>query len=728
MMTFQTDDVRRAGAIVTLTFAMLAAAGCRMGPDPRPHDASPSNAAPETLFLSWQDDPTTTMTVQWLEMGERLPVVSGGTLESPAHAVAYLPEVSIDGNAADWGDGALHVDFLPDADGALPDPDTFDASARLGWNEAGLLVLVEVRTDHCEESDDVGALFAGDSVELFVSTGVGSAQRYQVIVAPGADPQQDEPRYHFFDRREDDSAGDLAIELAATHEQGRYTVEMLLPWDNLGLEAGQGADLAFQVQVNDRGADGESRNAAWYPDGDSFRNPWARRPLRLVRDAAEASPAVRARAVLEERDYEPVAVRVYADETYVGERVTLHAGARQLDRITLAKEDGRAVGRFSLPRAPAGEQWGTLRVAGEADGTLAHVSKPGWMTHAPPETVETRYFRMDGLWEPRSIRTEVQPFVNSPGYFVHRAHLTDLEPDTDYTVALNDHEGLHRFRTAPATLDEPITLILAGDIDVGEASVKTHKAAAEQSPLVTVIAGDLSYADGVDPERKVQFLAEWSEHAITPEGLRIPMLAGIGNHEVIGGYGGDRRDAPFFYSLFDQLYPETGFATVDLGDYLSFIMLDSDHSSEIPGEQTAFVERALSEREHFTHRMPVYHIPAWPSVRDFDGRVNVLVREHWVPLFEQHDIDVVFETHDHAYKRTHRIRDNDVDEETGVLYLGDGPWGAGLRTPATPEERWYLARTEEVHHFIRADYGPDGRRFTAIDNEGNAFDEYPVDE
>ncbi|EPR65884.1 hypothetical protein ADICYQ_5029 [Cyclobacterium qasimii M12-11B] len=54
--------------------------------------------------------------------------------------------------------------------------------------------------------------------------------------------------------------------------------------------------------------------------------------------------------------------------------------------------------------------------------------------------------------------------------------------------------------------------------------------------------------------------------------------------------------------------------------------------------------------------MAVYHVPAYPSARAFTGTTQTMIREHWVPLFEKSSIQLVFENHDHAYKRTYPIK------------------------------------------------------------------------
>ena len=68
-----------------------------------------------------------------------------------------------------------------------------------------------------------------------------------------------------------------------------------------------------------------------------------------------------------------------------------------------------------------------------------------------------------------------------------------------------------------------------------------------------------------------------------------------------------------------------------------------------------------------------------------------------MPLFDKHNIDLVLEHHDHTFKRTHPMRGGEVDEKTGIAYLGDGSWGK-LRIPKKPEDRPTWRKPARVHH------------------------------
>ena len=75
--------------------------------------------------------------------------------------------------------------------------------------------------------------------------------------------------------------------------------------------------------------------------------------------------------------------------------------------------------------------------------------------------------------------------------------------------------------------------------------------AAALDPDFALPVGDLAYANGVSSNRWVEWLKSWMERVVSLDGRLIPMVAGIGNHEVKGGYNGKvPEDAPFYYSLF----------------------------------------------------------------------------------------------------------------------------------------------------------------------------------
>jgi hypothetical protein len=310
--------------------------------------------------------------------------------------------------------------------------------------------------------------------------------------------------------------------------------------------------------------------------------------------------------------------------------------------------------------------------------------------------------------------------------YLYRAELTGLTPGSDYIFGIGKQKLTYRFRTMPAKANNTISFISGGDAGVNEHAVANNQQAARQDPSFAIIGGDLAYDDGRSLDTNLGFLRNYAKHMIAPGGRLIPMIAGIGNHEVDGGYSKLRSKAPFFYSLFDGLYPEKGFATLDFGDYLSLVMLDTGHTSPIGGEQTEWLDSTLRARADHPNVFIVNHVPAYPSYRPAEtipgkeAGTGVENRKFWVPLFEKHRVPVVLEHHDHTFKRS-KLLLNGLSDKNGVLYLGDGSWGR-IRAPKPPEKLSHLAVTSEAYHLSLHRIEGEERYHLAMDKTGRVMD------
>lgn len=334
------------------------------------------------------------------------------------------------------------------------------------------------------------------------------------------------------------------------------------------------------------------------------------------------------------------------------------------------------------------------------------------------------YYRQSGtqIWQAQAHSVRPYPMTERS---LFRAELTELMPDTEYYFRVGLDSAEEKFRTMPAKATNAIHFVSGGGCGIGQHPEQTNEIAAAQCPRFVVMGGDIAYENGRSPGTFLEFLKNYSRDMRDDEDRLIPLLGCIGNHEVDGGYEKSREQAPFFYSIFDGLFPETGYASLDFGDYLSLVMLDTGHTTPIEGEQTAWLEQTLKDREDLPSVFVFNHVPAYPSHRDFgDGSNEVGTgaanRKHWCPLFERYNVDAVFEHHDHTYKRSHPLIDGHIDPN-GVLYLGDGSWGK-IRRPAPLEERPYLAVAEESFHLsVHRIEGPD-RFHVALSDTGRVVD------
>jgi hypothetical protein len=321
-------------------------------------------------------------------------------------------------------------------------------------------------------------------------------------------------------------------------------------------------------------------------------------------------------------------------------------------------------------------------------------------------------------------KTITKPYPNT-NLKVHRCELVSLKPGTEYQFQIGKISPTYHFRTMPAKATNTIQFVSGGDCGVDLHAIGTNILAAKQEPYFALIAGDLAYDNGRSPETFTKFLQNYHAHMIDPQGRLIPMLTCIGNHEVNGGYKTKRSDSPQYLSLFDGQFPEKTFGTVDIGDYLSLVLLDTGHIEPIAGEQTEWLAKTLAERQERPHLIVVNHVPAYPSYRAPEGKdgepgTGAEQRRHWSPLFERYNVDVVLEHHDHTFKRTHPLT-NGIIDKYGVVYLGDGSWGK-LRIPKQPEERPYLATVSPAYHMTVHRLEGEQRFHVALEESGKVAD------
>ena len=349
-----------------------------------------------------------------------------------------------------------------------------------------------------------------------------------------------------------------------------------------------------------------------------------------------------------------------------------------------------------------------------------------WVGPELPAGLSVRWVSLTGeIWQSRTPETKPFPGTDLK---VYRCEMTGLTPGTEYLFQLGQGSRSSRFRTMPARATDTIQFVSGGDCGTGPHAIGTNILAAKQEPYFALIGGDLAYDNGTSPRTFRTFLQNYSRHMVDPKGRLIPMVACLGNHEVAGGYKKTREAARTFLSVFDGLYRDTTYGVLDIGDYLSLVLLDTGHVSPIGGEQTDWLESTLSDRQDRRHLLVANHVPAYPSVRNPETGSNGAFgtgegnRIHWCPLFERYGVDGVLEHHDHTFKRTHPLTDG-LKDQNGVVSLGDGSRGQ-LRTPGSIEKRPYLAAVGRAYHMTVHRLEGDRRFHVALEESGRVADVY----
>ncbi len=79
-------------------------------------------------------------------------------------------------------------------------------------------------------------------------------------------------------------------------------------------------------------------------------------------------------------------------------------------------------------------------------------------------------------------------------------------------------------------------------------AVPLCRQAGEENPPFAVLGGDLAYANGRDVNKWHDWLDNWSKPTLGRNERSIPLIAGIGNHEINRWFGLGEAKAPFYFS------------------------------------------------------------------------------------------------------------------------------------------------------------------------------------
>jgi phosphodiesterase/alkaline phosphatase D-like protein len=318
---------------------------------------------------------------------------------------------------------------------------------------------------------------------------------------------------------------------------------------------------------------------------------------------------------------------------------------------------------------------------------------------------EVRWKKADGgTWA--VLETKTAPFPDPkksglPRWALVKAAWTGLEPGTDYIFQTGESPEM-KFRTAPAKMGKELIFAEGGDSDVTKAAEEIYGAAARQDPLFIHVGGDLAYSEAEEVGKEISFWKMYQRAARAPDGRLIPFVAGIGNHEVKGGYWQEgatfaqmKEKAPFFYALFGGLYRTEEPVALDFGDYLSLLMLDSGHVAPME-RQTGWLEENLAARSAVPWVFLSWHVACYPSYREWNQQpMSGYAREHWIPLIEKSRAAGVFVHHDHDLQRV------ETEGKNGrkIMVFGNGAIGVEPRE-AKCAESTRLAKFQAKENYI----------------------------
>ncbi len=277
----------------------------------------------------------------------------------------------------------------------------------------------------------------------------------------------------------------------------------------------------------------------------------------------------------------------------------------------------------------------------------------------------------------------------------HIVRLKDLKQNTRYYFTIKDTEGFGRtyyFSTVSNSPNERFSFIAGGDSrDNRVVRAKADKLVAKLKAHAVLFNGDFT---GIDIEKQwKEWFLDW-ENSIDTDGRITPLIVTRGNHE---------HSNKVLVSLFDVPHKKVFYNTVFGGNLLNLVSLNSEIQKV--GPQKIFLRNTLAEHANFQWQIIQYHRPVRAHVAS--KKEMQTQYKNFVPLFEKHkNVRLCLENDSHTWKVTWPIvssKEADADEgfkrddAKGIVYAGEGTWGAPLR--AADDKKSWTRDAEAINQF-----------------------------
>ncbi|WNJ20200.1 Ig-like domain-containing protein [Pontibacter sp. G13] len=280
-------------------------------------------------------------------------------------------------------------------------------------------------------------------------------------------------------------------------------------------------------------------------------------------------------------------------------------------------------------------------------------------------------------WSAYPFTQGVSRSVSHKGMNNHFARLTGLQPNTAYYFVIRDSDGTSQrfwFKTAPNVATERLSFIAGGDSRNNRTPRQNaNRLVAKLKPHAVLFGGDMT--DSGSNTQWDNWFDDW-QLSIASDGRMFPFVATRGNHE------GSNTD---IVNLFDVPSSNVYYALTFGNGLVRTYTLNTEMS--ISGSQTTWLSNDLAANNGVQWKMAQYHKPMRPHVSSKSEGNNQY--NYWAGLFNQYNVNLVVECDAHTVKTTWPVVPSTGsgsdegfvrDDQNGTVYVGEGCWGAPLRS------------------------------------------------
>lgn len=293
---------------------------------------------------------------------------------------------------------------------------------------------------------------------------------------------------------------------------------------------------------------------------------------------------------------------------------------------------------------------------------------------------------------------------------IHRYRINQLKRGTQYEYYFTDANNnvitrTYSFQTQKnIKTSDPLRIGVLGDSGVLTTdALKVANQIQQWDPEILLHTGDTAYDSGTEQEFADKFFA-----VLQPILAEVPFYGAIGNHDYTTNEAGPYKE------LFELPQKNSGnedYYSFDYdGIHLVGLNTNLDYSSDSALYQ--WLESDLSSHSTAKWRIVYFHQPPYSSGAHGS---TIDMEDTLVPLFEDYNVQLVLNGHDHAYERS---------KHNGIYYIVTGGGGNSLYDQINNNP--YSQVFESVYHFVGLTITDNKIVLRAIDENGFVFDRITI--
>jgi hypothetical protein len=337
-------------------------------------------------------------------------------------------------------------------------------------------------------------------------------------------------------------------------------------------------------------------------------------------------------------------------------------------------------------------------------------------------------------WEgskPRKIKGESNPHPMNEGELqLHSVTVNGLKPGTLYGYRVGDGtpEGWSETATmslpAPGKGSDEFNFILMGDIQAAPNQSETgfgpftniYKKAKADYPDASFM---MQVGDLIDDGNLYNHWSEFFKSMEDPTlSASTPIVTAVGNHENIGN--GVDTFKQFF--RMPQNGPEEFKGTVYSFDYgaAHIAVLNTETDKEGLIKQTEWLKEDMADTDKKWKIVMYHRSPYFSNPQGGSGNVQ----EVFPKAFDEIGVDLAISGHDHAYVRTHPMKNGEITED-GTTYVIAGSAG-GKFYAAVPQDYMSVIFEEKTQVYSNVSVKKDGITITTKTRDGRTVDQHTI--